>query len=121
MDPASFCDSGFNARFLNVTLLNEYLQEMVKLSPLQGYQIEVVSGGEQVATIGAAVNAAAQAAGASLTLPRLYCPCTPLFLPRRTGNSSPCFHVGSLGELAISTPSVMPKLAICSMLAKSQS
>jgi len=30
---------------------------MVKLSPLQGYALEVVPGGEAVAVIGAAVNA----------------------------------------------------------------
>ncbi len=43
---------------LNITLLHEYLHEMVKLSPLQGYSVEVVPGGEAVATVGAAVNAA---------------------------------------------------------------
>ena len=57
-----FFITGPNARFLNLTLLSDYLHDMVKLSPLQGYSIEVVSGGEAVATIGAAVNAA-QAAG----------------------------------------------------------
>lgn len=56
--PGKFFVTGFNARFVNLTLLGEYLNEMVKLSPLQGYQIEVVPGGENVATIGAAVNAA---------------------------------------------------------------
>ncbi len=59
-----FFITGPNARFLNVNLLCEYLHEMVKLSPLQGYAVEVVSGGEAVAIIGAAVNAA-QAAGIS--------------------------------------------------------
>lgn len=56
--PGKFYITGFNARFLNPTLLLEYLNEMVKLSPLQGYSIEVVEGSEEVATIGAAVNAA---------------------------------------------------------------
>jgi predicted NBD/HSP70 family sugar kinase len=55
--PGKFFVTGFNSRFLNVTLLNEYLHEMVKLSPLQGYSIEIVPGGESVATIGSAVNA----------------------------------------------------------------
>jgi glucokinase len=55
--PGKFFITGFNARFLNLTLLNEYLHEMVKLSPLQGYSTEVVPGGESVAAIGAAVNA----------------------------------------------------------------
>ncbi len=55
--PGKFYVTGFNARFLNLSLLNEYLHEMVKLSPLQGYSAEVVPGGESVAVIGAAVNA----------------------------------------------------------------
>jgi predicted NBD/HSP70 family sugar kinase len=52
-----FFITGFNARFVNLTLVKEYLHEMVKLSPLQAYSLEVVQGGETVATIGAAVNA----------------------------------------------------------------
>jgi glucokinase len=55
--PGKFFITGYNARFVNLTLLNEYLHEMVKLSPLQGYSTEVVPGGESVAAIGAAVNA----------------------------------------------------------------
>jgi glucokinase len=55
--PGKFFITGFNAGFVNLQLLNEYLHEMVKLSPLQGYSTEVVKGGESVAVIGAAVNA----------------------------------------------------------------
>jgi predicted NBD/HSP70 family sugar kinase len=55
--PGKFFVTGYNSRFLNTTLIGEYLDEMVKLSPLRGYSIEVVPGGESVATIGAAVNA----------------------------------------------------------------
>ncbi|HSU61132.1 MAG TPA: ROK family protein [Bryobacteraceae bacterium] len=55
--PGKFFITGFNARFVNVGLVHEYLHEMVKLSPLQGYALEVVPGGEAVAVIGAAVNA----------------------------------------------------------------
>ncbi len=55
--PGKFFITGFNSRFLNLTLLNEYLHEMVKMSPLQSYSVEVVPGGEEVAAIGAAVNA----------------------------------------------------------------
>ena len=62
--PGKFYVTGFNARFINVNLIHEYLHEMVKLSPLQGYQIEVVPGGESVATIGSAVNAERAARGA---------------------------------------------------------
>jgi predicted NBD/HSP70 family sugar kinase len=60
--PGKFFVTGFNARFLNLTLLNEYLHEMVKLSPLQGYQIEVVPSSSHVGVIGAAVNASQAAA-----------------------------------------------------------
>jgi glucokinase len=55
--PGKFFITGFNARYVNLTLLNEYLHEMVKLSPLQGYQTEIVPGGESVAVVGAVVNA----------------------------------------------------------------
>jgi hypothetical protein len=33
------------------------MHDMVKMSPLQGYVFEVVKGGDEVAVIGAAVNA----------------------------------------------------------------
>jgi predicted NBD/HSP70 family sugar kinase len=55
--PGRFFITGHNARFINLGWLREYLLEMVKLSPLQRYQVEVVPGGEAVAIIGAAVNA----------------------------------------------------------------
>ncbi len=57
-----FFITGPNSRFVNLNLITEYLHEMVKLSPLQSYSVEVVTGGETVATMGAAVNAA-QVAG----------------------------------------------------------
>jgi glucokinase len=55
--PGKFFISGFNAKHLELNLLNQYLQEMVKMTPLQGYVFEVVSGGDEIAVIGAAVNA----------------------------------------------------------------
>lgn len=55
--PGKFFITGLNAQFLNVSLVGEYLHEMVKLSPLQGYSLEVVPGGEEIALVGAAVNA----------------------------------------------------------------
>lgn len=60
--PGKFFITGLNSRFLNVDLLGEYVHEMVKLSPLQGYSLEVVPGGEEIALLGAAVNAAQMAA-----------------------------------------------------------
>ena len=55
--PGKFFISGFNAKHLDLTLLNQYMHEMVKMSPLQGYVFEIVPGGDEVAVIGAAVNA----------------------------------------------------------------
>lgn len=52
-----FYISGHNAKHLDMTLLNRYLHEMVKMSPLQDYVFEIVAGGDEVAAIGAAVNA----------------------------------------------------------------
>ncbi len=55
--PGKFFVCGFNAKYLDVNLLNRYLHEMVKMSPLQGYALEVVSGGDEIGVVGAAVNA----------------------------------------------------------------
>jgi predicted NBD/HSP70 family sugar kinase len=55
--PGKFFVSGHNARHLDLALLNQYLSEMVKMSPLQDYVFEVVPGGDETAVIGAAVNA----------------------------------------------------------------
>ena len=57
--PGKFFITGPNSKFANLNLINEYLHEMVKLSPLQSYSIEIVPGSEdENATIGAAVIAA---------------------------------------------------------------
>ena len=56
--PGKFFITGPNSGFVSLNLLSEYLHDMVKLSPLQSYSVEVVPGGEAVATMGAAVNAA---------------------------------------------------------------
>jgi glucokinase len=55
--PGKFFISGFNARHLDINLLNQYVGEMVKMSPLQGYVFEIVPAGSEIAVIGAAVNA----------------------------------------------------------------
>ncbi len=55
--PGKFYITGFNARHLDLNLLHQYLQDMVKMSPLQGYIFEVVPGSDDVAVIGAGVNA----------------------------------------------------------------
>jgi glucokinase len=60
--PGKFFISGFNARHLDLNLLHQYLNEMVKMSPLQSYGFEVVPASDENAVIGAAVSAAQSAA-----------------------------------------------------------
>jgi glucokinase len=55
--PGKFFISGPNTRFVRSGLLDQYLQEMVKMSPLQGSTFEVVSTSDDTALIGAAVSA----------------------------------------------------------------
>ncbi len=55
--PGKFYISGFNARFVQPVLLNQYLSEFVTMLPLQGSGVEVVTSGDEVAIVGAAVNA----------------------------------------------------------------
>ena len=55
--PGEFFIGGHNARFVEAPLLDHYLHEMVKMSPLQGSRFEVVATGDEVGVIGAAVNA----------------------------------------------------------------
>jgi glucokinase len=54
--------TGFNSRFLDMPMLKDYMQQMVKMSPLQSYSLEVVEDDPKVRIIGAAVTAE-QAAG----------------------------------------------------------
>jgi glucokinase len=55
--PGKFYISGFNSKHLDLSLLNQYLHEMVKMSPLQNYVFEVVPQSAEIAVIGAAVSA----------------------------------------------------------------
>ena len=55
--PGKFFITGPNARFIDLGLLGMTLQEMVKMSPLQGSSFEVISTGDEIGIIGAAVNA----------------------------------------------------------------
>jgi glucokinase len=54
--------TGYNIRFLDMNMLKDYLHQMVKMSPLQSYMLEVVDDEESTRVIGAAV-AAEHAAG----------------------------------------------------------
>ena len=55
--PGRFYISGPNAKFLDVSTLDRYVHQMVKMSPLQGSMFEVISTTDEVGIIGAAVNA----------------------------------------------------------------
>ena len=60
--PGRFFITGPNAEFVDLSLIGQYLQDMVKMSPLQGSLFETVSASNDLAIIGAAVSAA-QAGG----------------------------------------------------------
>jgi glucokinase len=49
--------SGLNARFVNLGVLNRCVQEMVKMSSLQGYVFEVIAKSDEHGLVGAVVNA----------------------------------------------------------------
>jgi glucokinase len=57
-----FFITGYNVRFLDLNMLKEYLHQMVKMSPLQSYSLEVVEDNQTTRVVGAAV-AAEQAVG----------------------------------------------------------
>lgn len=61
--PGKFFVSGPSAKYVQTRLLDLYLQELVKMSPLQGSSFEIVPTSDETAIIGAAVSAAHSAAG----------------------------------------------------------
>jgi glucokinase len=58
--PGRFYIAGPNCDFVDLGLLNLYLQDMVKMSPLQGSFFEVVPTCQDLALIGAAVSSRVQ-------------------------------------------------------------
>ncbi|PYS80714.1 MAG: ROK family protein [Acidobacteria bacterium] len=60
--PGKFFVSGPYSKFVQTGLLDIYLHEMVKMSPLQGSSFEIVPTSDETAIIGAAVSAAHSAA-----------------------------------------------------------
>jgi glucokinase len=60
--PGKIFLTGFNARFLDLPMLKDYLQQMVKMSPLQSYSLEIVEDTPELRVIGAAVSAEQAAA-----------------------------------------------------------
>ncbi len=55
--PGKIFLSGFNVRFVDLPMLRDYIQQMVKMSPLQGYSFEIVEDSAELRVIGAAVAA----------------------------------------------------------------
>jgi glucokinase len=60
--PGHFYITGPNAKFIDIGLLDRIVQEMVKMSPLQGSRFEVIPTSDEVGIIGAAINALAAVA-----------------------------------------------------------
>jgi glucokinase len=55
--PGQFYITGPNAKFIDADLLDRFVHEMVKMSPLQGSRFEVIPSNDELGIIGAAVNA----------------------------------------------------------------
>jgi predicted NBD/HSP70 family sugar kinase len=55
--PGRFYFTGSNVRFLDLNLLKEYLWQMVKMSPLQSYKLQVVPLSDDLGVIGSAATA----------------------------------------------------------------
>ncbi len=49
--------TGFNARFVDLPMLRDYIQQMVKMSPLQSYSVEMVKDEPPARLVGAAITA----------------------------------------------------------------
>lgn len=60
--PGKFYLTGPYVHFIDLPILKDYMQQMVKMSPLQGYSLEIVQESPEVRVIGSAVTAE-QAAG----------------------------------------------------------
>ena len=55
--PGKFFLTGFNHRFIDLQLLKQYLADMVKMSPLQSYTLDLVEDTPVIRVLGAAVAA----------------------------------------------------------------
>jgi glucokinase len=60
--PGKFFVTGFNVGFVDLPMLKDYVQQMVKMSPLQGYSLETVQVSPETQVIGAAISAEQAAA-----------------------------------------------------------
>ena len=55
--PGQFYITGPNAKFIDAAMLDRFVHEMVKMSPLQGSRFEAIPATDELGIIGAAVNA----------------------------------------------------------------
>jgi glucokinase len=55
--PGKFYITGPNSIYVETALLNQYLHEMVKMTPLQGSVFEVIPTSDEIAVVGAAISA----------------------------------------------------------------
>jgi predicted NBD/HSP70 family sugar kinase len=55
--PGAFFITGPEVKFIDIGLLDRYVHEMVKMSPLQGSRFELIPTSDEIGIIGAAVNA----------------------------------------------------------------
>jgi len=55
--PGRFFLAGFNVRFVDMPMLKDYLQQMVKMSPLQSYSLEILPPEDETGLLGAGVAA----------------------------------------------------------------
>jgi glucokinase len=60
--PGKFFLTGSTIHFLDLPMLKDYMQQMVKMSPLQSYSLEVVEESAETRVIGSAVSAEQAAA-----------------------------------------------------------
>jgi glucokinase len=60
--PGKIFLSGSNVHFVDLPMLKDYMQQMVKMSPLQSYSFEIVQDNPEIRVIGAAVTAEQDAA-----------------------------------------------------------
>lgn len=63
--PGRFFIAGRNSRHVDLARLNEYLNDMVKIGPLEGSLIELFTASSEMAVLGAAVSAEHTALGLS--------------------------------------------------------
>jgi hypothetical protein len=55
--PGKIYLTGPNVGFVDLSMVKDYMHQMVKMSPLQSYSLEIVEDSPEIRVIGAAVSA----------------------------------------------------------------